>query len=72
MLLFLVGLEFSLGHFWLNRKTVLVAGILQMAVIATPLALILKAPGLEPSAAEMLGAAAAMSSTAGNLPIRAN
>lgn len=64
LLLFLVGLEFSLGHFWLTRKTVLVAGMLQMAVIATPLALILMATGLELSAAAMLGAAAAMSSTA--------
>jgi len=64
LLLFLVGLEFSLSHFWLTRKTVLVAGILQMAVIATPLALILMALGLEPSAAALLGAAAAMSSTA--------
>lgn len=64
LLLFMVGLEFSLGHFWLTRKTVLVAGILQMAAIAAPLALVLKAIGLEPSAAAMLGAAAAMSSTA--------
>ena len=64
LLLFLVGLEFSLSHFWLTRKTVLVAGMLQMAVIATPLALILMALGLEPNAAALLGAAAAMSSTA--------
>jgi CPA2 family monovalent cation:H+ antiporter-2 len=64
LLLFMVGLEFSLGHFWLTRKTVLVAGMLQMAMVATPLALILTATGLEPSAAAMLGAAAAMSSTA--------
>jgi CPA2 family monovalent cation:H+ antiporter-2 len=64
LLLFLVGLEFSLSHFWLIRKTVLVAGMLQMAVIATPLALILMALGLAPSTAALLGAAAAMSSTA--------
>lgn len=64
LLLFLVGLEFSLSHFWLIRNTVLVAGMLQMAVIATPLALILMALGLEPNAAALLGAAAAMSSMA--------
>jgi hypothetical protein len=34
LLLFLVGLEFSLGHFWLIRKTVLTAGALQMVVVA--------------------------------------
>jgi CPA2 family monovalent cation:H+ antiporter-2 len=36
LLLFLVGLEFSLGHFWLIRKTVLTAGALQMVVVAAP------------------------------------
>jgi CPA2 family monovalent cation:H+ antiporter-2 len=64
LLLFMVGLEFSLGHFWLTRKNVLVAGMLQMAVVAVPMALILMAWGLPSSAAAMLGAAAAMSSTA--------
>lgn len=40
LLLFMVGLEFSLGHFWLTRRTVLVAGMLQMAMVAAPLAVL--------------------------------
>ena len=64
LLLFMVGLEFSLGHFWLTRKTVLVAGVLQMAMVAIPTALTLIWLGLAPSTAGLLGAAAAMSSTA--------
>lgn len=64
LLLFMVGLEFSLGHFWLTRKTVLVAGALQMAFVAAPVALILMWLGLPPISAGLLGAAAAMSSTA--------
>lgn len=64
LLLFMVGLEFSLGHFWLTRKTVLVAGVLQMAMVAIPIALTLIWLGLAPSTAALLGAAAAMSSTA--------
>lgn len=34
LLLFMVGLEFSLGHFWLARRTVLMAGVLQMIAVA--------------------------------------
>lgn len=64
LLLFMVGLEFSLGHFWLTRKTVLVAGMLQMAMVAVPVALALLWLGLPPDSAALLGAAAAMSSTA--------
>lgn len=64
LLLFMVGLEFSLGHFWLTRKTVLVAGMLQMAMVAVPVALALLSLGLPPDSAALLGAAAAMSSTA--------
>ena len=64
LLLFMVGLEFSLGHFWLTRKTVLVAGTLQMVLVAVPVALVLMAFGLTPGSAALLGAAAAMSSTA--------
>lgn len=64
LLLFMVGLEFSLGHFWLTRKTVLVAGTLQMAVVAIPLTLALQWLGLPLGSAALLGAAAAMSSTA--------
>ena len=41
LLLFMVGLEFSLGHFWLSRKTVLASGSLQMIAVATPLTLML-------------------------------
>lgn len=64
LLLFMVGLEFSLGHFWLTRKTVVVAGTLQMGMVAIPLTLMLVWLGLSLSSAGLLGAAAAMSSTA--------
>ena len=64
LLLFMVGLEFSLGHFWLTRKTVLVAGSLQMVVVAAPLTLMLMGLGQPAQSAALLGAAAAMSSTA--------
>ena len=64
LLLFMVGLEFSLGHFWLTRKTVLVAGGLQMAAVAAPLTLALMWLDLPLQDAALLGAAAAMSSTA--------
>lgn len=64
LLLFMVGLEFSLGHFWLTRKTVLAAGSLQMVVVAAPLTLALMGVGQPAQSAALLGAAAAMSSTA--------
>ncbi len=64
LLLFMVGLEFSLGHFWLTRKTVLLAGTLQMAMIGVPLTLLLFGLGLPLGSAGLLAAAAAMSSTA--------
>ncbi len=64
LLLFMVGLEFSLGHFWLTRKTVLVAGTLQMVVVAVPVALVLLGLGMTSGSAALLGTAAAMSSTA--------
>lgn len=64
LLLFMVGLEFSLGHFWLVRKTVLAAGSLQMIVVAAPLTLVLMGLGQPVQSAALLGAAAAMSSTA--------
>ncbi|EPN4475394.1 NAD-binding protein [Yersinia enterocolitica] len=41
LLLFMVGLEFSLGDFWLARRTVLMAGALQMIAVAPPLILLL-------------------------------
>ena len=64
LLLFMVALEFSLGHFWLTRKTVLVAGSLQMVVVAAPLTLMLMGLGQPAQSAALLGTAAAMSSTA--------
>lgn len=64
LLLFMVGLEFSLGHFWLTRKTVLASGSLQMVVVAAPLTLVLIGLGQPAQSAALLGAAAAMSSTA--------
>ncbi len=41
LLLFMVGLEFYLGDFWLARRTVLMAGALQMIAVAPPLILLL-------------------------------
>jgi CPA2 family monovalent cation:H+ antiporter-2 len=64
LLLFMVGLEFSLGHFWLTRKTVLRAGSLQMLLVGVPVSLTLVWLGLPAATAALLGAAAAMSSTA--------
>lgn len=64
LLLFMVGLEFSLGHFWLARKTVLMAGSLQTLVVAAPLTLMLMWLRQPAQSAALLGAAAAMSSTA--------
>ncbi|MEN1543774.1 cation:proton antiporter, partial [Pseudomonas aeruginosa] len=63
-LLFMVGLEFSLGHFWLARRTVLMAGALQMIAVAPPLILLLMWLGQPGQSAALLGTAAAMSSTA--------
>ncbi|HEE6447870.1 TPA: cation:proton antiporter [Acinetobacter baumannii] len=64
LLLFMVGLEFSLGHFWLVRRTVLMAGALQMIAVAPPLILLLMWLGQPGQSAVLLGTAAAMSSTA--------
>ncbi|WP_289344626.1 cation:proton antiporter domain-containing protein [Acinetobacter baumannii] len=64
LLLFMVGLEFSLGHFWLARRTVLMAGALQMIAVAPPLILLLMWLGQPGQSAVLLGTAAAMSSTA--------
>lgn len=64
LLLFMVGLEFSLGHFWLSRKTVLAAGSLQTIAVATPLTLMLMWLGQPVQRAALLSTAAAMSSTA--------
>lgn len=64
LLLFFVGLEFSLAHVWLIRRTVLAAGSLQMAIVAVPLTLVLIRLGMPAESAALLAAAAAMSSTA--------
>ncbi|MDN8378985.1 cation:proton antiporter [Acinetobacter baumannii] len=64
LLLFMVGLEFSLGHFWLARRTVLMAGAQQMIAVAPPLILLLMWLGQPGQSAVLLGTAAAMSSTA--------
>jgi CPA2 family monovalent cation:H+ antiporter-2 len=64
LLLFIVGLEFSVRHFWATRKTVLTAGILQMGMIGVPVAGGLVLLGHEARTAALLGAAATMSSTA--------
>ncbi len=64
LLLFMVGLEFSLGDFWLARRTVLMAGALQMIAVAPPLILLLMWLGQPGQSAALLGTAAATSSTA--------
>lgn len=64
LLLFLVGLEFSLGHFWRIRRTVLAAGVLQMVTMAVPLTAVLIWLEVPAESAALLGIAAAMSSTA--------
>lgn len=64
LLLFMVGLEFSVSHFWRNRRAVVVAGALQMIIVAAPVGLVLVGLGWPTADAALLGAAAAMSSTA--------
>ena len=64
LLLFMVGLEFSVSHFWVTRKAVLTAGLLQMGMIGMPVAGGLWMLGYDPRIAALLGGAAAVSSTA--------
>ncbi|MGC9715575.1 cation:proton antiporter, partial [Escherichia coli] len=59
LLLFMVGLEFSLGDFWLARRTVLMAGALQMIAVAPPLILLLMWLGQPGQSAARRGPAAA-------------
>jgi len=64
LLLFMVGLEFSVSHFWATRKTVLKAGLLQMGMVGVPVASGLWLLGYEPRTVALLAIATALSSTA--------
>jgi len=65
LLLFMVGLEFSLSEFWNIKKHVLKAGTLQLLLIGFPVALFVILGQIEEAkAAVLLGFAVAVSSTA--------
>lgn len=64
LLMFMVGLEFSLGALLAARTDVLLAGSLQVGATLATIAAALWWLGLEPRLAILLGGAAAMSSTA--------
>jgi CPA2 family monovalent cation:H+ antiporter-2 len=64
LLMFIVGLEFSLGRIWAARSTVFGAGALQVGLTALAVAVPARMAGLEWSAGLLLGGALAMSSTA--------
>ena len=64
LLMFIVGLEFSLARIWAARSTVFVAGALQVALTALAVAVPARIAGIEWTAALLLGGALAMSSTA--------
>ncbi len=63
LLLFSIGLEFSLDDLWQLRRQLLVGGSLQMALVALPSGLILHTLGFSPAASMVLAAAIALSST---------
>lgn len=64
LLLFMVGLEFSVSHFWATRKTVLKAGLLQIGMVGMPVASGLWLLGYELRTVALLAVAVALSSTA--------
>ncbi|MCO6412262.1 MAG: cation:proton antiporter [Thiogranum sp.] len=64
LLLFTIGLEFSLGRLWTLRKHVFGLGGAQVMVTAVLGALLAWAIGLEPGAAFVVGGSLALSSTA--------
>ncbi len=64
LLLFTIGLEFSLGKLWTLRKHVFGLGAAQVLVTAVIGALLAWALGLAPGAAFVVGGALALSSTA--------
>lgn len=65
LLLFLVGLEFSVTHFWNIKKQVFTSGLLQMLFAALPVVLVVGYCGIvDFQGAILLGLAVAVSSTA--------
>ena len=72
MLLFLIGLELRIQRLWLMRRTVLGLGGSQVALSAAVLALLAHMAGLSWSAAVLVGAGLALSSTAIVLPMLAD
>jgi CPA2 family monovalent cation:H+ antiporter-2 len=64
LLMFMVGLEFSVGELWATRRRVLSAGGLQMASFGLAVGLGSWWAGIDPRGAVLLGGAAAMSSSA--------
>lgn len=64
LLLFMVGLEFSVASLWATWRRVLSAGLLQMLFVGLTVGFAAHALGADAQAAFLLGAAAAMSSSA--------
>ena len=63
LLLFSIGLEFSLTELWRLRRHLLIGGSVQMLLVAIPVAAVLVSLDLDWSVAVLLAAAAAFSST---------
>ena len=64
LLLFMVGMEFSIPSLWATRRRVLIAGGLQMALVGGATAGLVSWLGADARTATLLGGAAAMSSSA--------
>lgn len=64
LLLFMVGLEFSLTEFWSDRRKILISGGLQGGIVGSIVGLAVWLIGWGIAPAILLGAATAMSSTA--------
>src|ERR1700738_3556116 len=64
LLMFMVGLEFSVSELWATRRDVLVVGGLPTLLTGLPVGGIVLTLGASTQAAVLLGGAAAMSSTA--------
>ena len=64
LLLFLIGLELSVGRLWLMRRAVFATGTLQVVATALLLAAVAVAVGIDGRVALVAGVALAMSSTA--------
>ena len=64
LLMFMVGLEFSVSGLWATRYRVLMAGGLQSLLTGTAIGAVACALGTPPTAAVLLGGAGALSSTA--------